>query len=82
MTLGQEFSGYAAVIKRGILWLDHSRQEICELGIGGSAAGTGLTVPKGFRKAIVNELASLTGEKLVSGVNLFELMQSQGAIAE
>jgi aspartate ammonia-lyase len=81
MTLGQEFGAYAAVLRRALGWLDASRAELSRLGIGGSAAGTGLTVPKGYPAAMAAELSRLTGEKLVAAENLCEAMQSQAPIA-
>jgi aspartate ammonia-lyase len=81
MSLGQEFSGYAATLKRCQGWLSESRDHLRELGIGGSAVGTGITTPARYRSLMITELSKLTGEKLRSASNLFEVMQSQAAIS-
>ncbi len=80
MTLGQEFGAYAVTTEKCAQWIRSGRDALRELGIGGSAAGTGLTVPKGYTKAIVSELEKLTGEKLTSAHNLCEAMQSQSPV--
>ncbi len=80
MTLGQEFAAYAATLAKCAKRVDQSRDELRELGIGGSAAGTGLTVPQGFIAAIVKALEARTGEKLRPAADLREAMQSQAAV--
>jgi aspartate ammonia-lyase len=81
MTLGQEFSGYADAIRRCANWIEQTRNELRSLGLGGSAAGTGLTVPPGFAQAAIEKLSELTGEKLRREQNLFESMQSQAPVS-
>ncbi len=80
MRLGQEIAAYATVLNRCAVWLEQGRNELRELGIGGSAAGTGLTVPPVYRKTIIPELSKLTGEKLRPASNLCEAMQSQSPV--
>ena len=80
MTLGQEFMAYSVTLHKSSRWIQEGRNALRELGIGGSAAGTGLTVPKGYTKSIVSELERLTGEKLSSALNLCEAMQSQSPV--
>lgn len=77
MRLGQEFSAYAKTISKMATFIEHGREKLRELGIGGSAAGTGLNVPKGFAENVVQTLAKLTGEKLRLADHLGEAMQSQ-----
>lgn len=77
MRLGQEFGAYAATFKRCGDWILRGRESLLELGIGGSAAGTGLNVPRGFTDEIAAALRTLCGEKVFVGPNLCELMQSQ-----
>jgi aspartate ammonia-lyase len=77
MRLGQEFGAYAATCERLSRWFDQARNELRELGIGGSAAGTALNVPLGFREAVIQELMNLTHENLRGASDLFEAMQSQ-----
>jgi aspartate ammonia-lyase len=80
MTLGQEVAAYATTLYKCVVWIEAGRDALRELGIGGSAAGTGLTVPKGYKTAIISELEKLTGEKLRSAENLCEAMQSQSPV--
>jgi aspartate ammonia-lyase len=80
ITLGQEFAAYSITIQKCAKWIEDARNELREMGIGGSAAGTGLTVPKGYPKTIVQELEKLTGEKLRLADNLCEAMQSQSPV--
>jgi aspartate ammonia-lyase len=81
MTLGQEFSGYQNTLKRLSRWIESSRDQLRELGIGGSAAGTGLNVPEGYATTILKELKILTGERLQLSENFFEAMHSQAPVA-
>lgn len=80
MTLGQEVAAYSVTLKKCAKWISDGRDALRELGIGGSAAGTGLTVPPGYTPAIVTALEKLIGEKLVSAKNLCEAMQSQSPV--
>ena len=81
MRLGQEFSAYALTLSKCAKWIEEGRDHLRELGIGGSAAGTGLTVPPSYRKSIVGELEKLTGEKLRLNEDLCEAMQSQSPVS-
>ncbi len=80
MMLGQEFAAYSLTLSKCARWIEAARDPLRELGIGGSAAGTGLTVPIGYTKRIRKELESLCGEKLRIAPNLCEAMQSQAPI--
>lgn len=81
--LGQEFRAYGEAIKRCHESIAHARKSVCELGIGGSAAGTGLNTAKGYREAIIKELQKISGIKDISASkDMCEAMQSQRPIAE
>ena len=81
--LGQEFKAYAESIKYCAAFINHARKSVCELGIGGSAAGTGLNTAKGYREAIVKEMAKVSGiTDLKPSKDMCEAMQSQRPIAE
>ena len=56
VTLGQEFSGYAAAIRHGIARIRAVLPEVCELPLGGTAVGTGLNAPPGFASAVIGRL--------------------------
>jgi aspartate ammonia-lyase len=77
ITLGQEFRAYAAAIRRATRLLRDSGEELRILGIGGSAAGTGINTPIGYRFAVVRHLAIATGLELHPSEDLREAMQSQ-----
>ena len=74
--LGQEFSGYARAIERARDRIAASRAALCELGLGGSAVGTGINTHSQYQKKVVAALAKYTGLPLVPSPNLFERMQS------
>lgn len=76
--LGQEFSAYQKTIEHLIGLVIHSQDYLRELGIGGSAAGTGINVPKGFREAIIMELKhDFEDSDLTLSDNMCAAMQSQ-----
>ncbi len=80
--LGQEFAAYAEALRKCRLSLEHAEKSLLELGLGGSAAGTGLNTARGYREDIIRELAKLTGLPLVPSKDMREAMQSQRPIAE
>lgn len=76
ITLGQEFAGHAFVLRRCAARLDDTRAGLCELGLGGSAVGTGLNTAPDYARLAAAELARLTGEPVVAGADLIAQMQS------
>lgn len=80
MTLGQEFEAYGFILKRCAEWIEEGRNALRELGIGGSAIGTALTVPAGYSSAMVQELQHLTGETLSLAASLCAATQSQSPV--
>lgn len=74
--LGQEFSGYAKAIERDIEKVLMAAEGLRRLGIGGTAAGTGLNAHPDYHKNMVATLSKLTGLTLYESDNLFESMQS------
>jgi aspartate ammonia-lyase len=81
VTLGQEFAAYGAAIRRSSRLLRQAGDELRELGIGGTAAGTGINTAGGYRYLVVEHLAELTGLELQSMPDLREAMQSQQPVA-
>jgi aspartate ammonia-lyase len=77
VTLGQEFRAYAAATRRATQLLRDSACELRILGIGGTAAGTGINTPVGYRFAVVRHLREMTGLDLAASDDLREAMQSQ-----
>jgi aspartate ammonia-lyase len=74
--LGQEFGAYAAEIQRNADRVARAAEEMKELGLGGTAVGTGLNTPPGYRKRVVEELSVLVNQKLRPAADYFEAMQS------
>ncbi|MCF6235883.1 MAG: aspartate ammonia-lyase [Gammaproteobacteria bacterium] len=75
-TLGREFSAYAWTLKRCAARLESCRDPLCEVGLGGSAAGTGLNTSPGYIKNVAKALAQLTFEAIRPADDLAAQMQS------
>jgi fumarate hydratase class II len=82
VTLGQEFSGYAAAIEFGIERLQASLPRIAELPLGGTAVGTGLNAPQGFAGKVIALLVGRTGLPLTEARNHFEAQGARDALVE
>jgi fumarate hydratase class II len=82
MTLGQEFSGYASVIRHGVARIEATRSHLSELAIGGTALGTGLNAHPEFAARLITELRALTGHLVRRAENAFEAMQNRDACVE
>jgi aspartate ammonia-lyase len=76
MTLGQEFGAWSVMMKRHRERLEQAERDIKQLGIGGSAAGTGLNTPRGYREAVVAKLNEMYAAGFTPSEDLFEAMQS------
>ena len=75
-TLGREFGAYAWILRRNAHQLRATIPLLCETGLGGSAAGTGLNTVPGYAAHIAEELARLTGEPVRAADDLAAQMQS------
>ncbi|MGH2483923.1 MAG: class II fumarate hydratase [Candidatus Limnocylindria bacterium] len=82
VTLGQEFSGYAAQVSYGIERLEATLPRLAELALGGTAVGTGINAPAGFASAVIEELRQTTGLPLTEARNHFEAQGAQDALVE
>ncbi|GAB3149326.1 class II fumarate hydratase [Microbacterium neimengense] len=80
LTVGQEWSGYAAQLEKGIRDVEHARDGLYELALGGTAVGTGLNAPAGFSKNVAAKIAELTGKPFVTAPNKFEVQGSLDAM--
>jgi len=80
LTLGQEFSGYAAQLEQADRHLHGTLPHLCELALGGTAVGTGLNAPAGYAEKAAAELARLTGLPFVTAPNKFEVMAAADAL--
>src|SRR5512133_2397073 len=79
--LGQEFTAYAGSIDRGIRRVREAADYLRDLGIGGSAVGTGVTVEKEYPALMVKHLRAISGLDLRVGDDRIQLMQSMGDAA-
>ena len=81
LTLGQEFSGYAAQVASSIARVKLGVKELYPLAQGGTAVGTGLNSKRVFAKLFAKKIAKLTGLPFTSARNKFEALASHGALA-
>ena len=80
LTVGQEWSGYAAQLAACIDDVRHAREGLLELAVGGTAVGTGLNAPAGFSLDVAAEIAKLTGVPYVTAPNKFAALASHDAL--
>jgi aspartate ammonia-lyase len=79
--LGQEFAAYARTLRRAAARLAGAAEDLRDLGIGGTAVGTGLNAEPAYPALMVKHLAALTGLALRVGADRVQLMQSLGDVA-
>ena len=82
LTLGQEFSGYAAQLEYGIRKVKDSLSHISELALGGTAVGTGINAPVNYDKCVAKKISELTGLPFVTAPNKFEALATHDALVE
>lgn len=82
LTLGQEFSGYAAQVAFGVERINGALPRLYSLAQGGTAVGTGVNSVKGFDQLFANEVAKLTGFPFVTAENKFESLAAHDAMVE
>ena len=82
ITLGQEFSGYAAQVALGIERMESVLPRLYLLAQGGTAVGTGLNSKKGFDEAFASEVAAMTKLPFKSAPNKFEALASNDTLVE
>src|ERR1051325_1647145 len=80
ITLGQEFSGYAAQVSNGIARIEQTLPKLMELAQGGTAVGTGLNAPKGFDRMVADRIAAITGMPFTTAPNKFEALAAHDAM--
>ncbi len=74
--LGQEMRAYATAITKNAGRILSAVGELKEIGLGGTAAGTGLNAPPGYRGRVVEELGDIANQRLRATEDYFESMQS------
>jgi fumarate hydratase class II len=82
LTLGQEFSGYAAQVAKAIERVDRAVTVLCELAIGGTAVGTGINGHPQFAAEVCRRLAEATGIPFVEARNHFEAQAARDDAVE
>ena len=80
LTLGQEFSGYHAQLKKCISRIENALKEIFQLAQGGTAVGTGLNTRKNFDKKIVREISKITKLPFKPAANKFAALAAHDEI--
>jgi len=80
LSLGQEFSGYHAQVKKSIERIEYALKEILFLAQGGTAVGTGINSKKNFDKKIVKEITNFTKIKFKPAPNKFAELAAHDAI--
>ena len=80
LTVGQEWSGYAAQLRACIGAIGDGRRGLYELAVGGTAVGTGLNAPAGFSEKVAAKIAELTGKPFVTAPNKFAAQGSLDAM--
>jgi fumarate hydratase class II len=82
VTLGQEFGGYAAQIRKGIDRLQAALPRVAEVPLGGTAVGTGINTPAGFPQRVIALLAEQTGLPLTEATDHFEAQGARDGLVE
>jgi aspartate ammonia-lyase len=79
--LGQTFRAYGTSVACACRWISKAREELHEVALGGSAVGTGINTPRGYRERAVAHLAELSGLPLRPAADHFWAMQSRFGLA-
>jgi fumarate hydratase class II len=82
LTLGQEFSGYSAMVEYGIKAIKNALPHLSEIALGGTAVGTGLNTPRGFPERVAEVISKLTGYPFKTAPNKFEAIGADDAMVE
>jgi fumarate hydratase, class II len=80
LTLGQEFSGYVAMLDADLKRIRSVLPGLAELALGGSAVGTGLNTHREFAKRVARKIGELTGYPFVTAPNKFAALASHDAL--
>lgn len=80
LTLGQEFSGYVAMLETNYTQIERSLEYVRELAIGGTAVGTGINAHPKLGVMASEEISSFTGRRFVSAPNKFQALTSHDAL--
>jgi aspartate ammonia-lyase len=81
MRLGQEFAAYGVAFRKAIADIRHASDSLRELGLGGSAVGTGINTHPDYRERAIANLARISGQKLTPAADMRWAMQSNACMA-
>ena len=81
VTLGSEFDAYVTSITKASHAIMHSKNQLEQVALGGTAVGTGANTPRGYRKKAIQELSRISKLKLIEQKNMQHSLQSKFAIA-
>jgi len=82
VTLGQEFSGYACALEKGVERLHGCLVRVAEVPLGGTAVGTGLNCPPGFVDRVLAELSPRLGVRFTEAADHFEAQGARDSLVE
>ncbi len=82
VTVGQELHGYATQVRRGAERVAGTLPRVAEIPLGGTAVGTGLNTPPGWRAAVVAEVAAITGQPVTAARDGLESQSARDALVE
>ncbi|WP_065649423.1 class II fumarate hydratase [Pantoea eucrina] len=80
LTLGQEISGWVAMLEHSLKHVENSIPHLSELALGGTAVGTGLNTHPEYAVRVAQALAALTGQSFVTAPNKFEALATCDAL--
>ncbi|MCK7449905.1 class II fumarate hydratase [Enterobacter chengduensis] len=80
LTLGQEISGWVAMLEHNLKHIEYSLPHLAELALGGTAVGTGLNTHPEYAVRVAQELANITGQPFVTAPNKFEALATCDAL--
>jgi aspartate ammonia-lyase len=80
--LGQEFAAYGVAMRKAIASIRHAADSLRDLGLGGSAVGTGINTHPDYREKAVANLSRISGQKLTPAADMRWAMQSNFAMAD
>ncbi|MGV3345699.1 class II fumarate hydratase [Enterobacteriaceae bacterium LUAb1] len=80
LTLGQEISGWAAMLEHNLKHIEPSLSHLAELALGGTAVGTGLNTHPEYAVRIAREIAAFTGHPFITATNKFEALATCDAL--
>ena len=82
LTLGQEWSGYAAMLSDGVERIEDALKGVYQLALGGTAVGTGINAAPGFEQCATEAIAELTRLPFVSAPNKFAVQGAHDALVQ